>query len=179
MARWTQSVCAETVETLLIHLQRPLLEEEKIPIRQKDFDNLCAHLPFQYSSEALSAEQASTLFRVSKDQHARDVLLHCEYAIIFSESGGTKEFYHATYDVNISRFLKFVLSRATNTKSIRNSNKNASADLKLPAYGLLLYGHCILRVRRRATTQAEPRKELVDKLVRWTYKPLKYILGLL
>ncbi len=63
------------METLLIHLQRPLSEEEKIPIRQKQFDVLCAHLLFQYSSDILSAEQVSTLFRVSEDQCTEGALV--------------------------------------------------------------------------------------------------------
>ena len=53
-------------------LHQPLLEEEKIPVSQREFDDLCAHLPFPYSSETLSAEQVLTLFWVSEDQHARD-----------------------------------------------------------------------------------------------------------
>ena len=178
MARWSQPVCAETVETLLIHLQRPLVEEEKIPIGQEDFDDLCPHLPFEYSGNALSAEQVSTLFRVSDDERASDAYLLCQYAIKISESGGTKRFYHAMYDVNISRVLKFILSRATDTKSIRYRNENTSTDLKRPDYGLLLYGHCILRGEEKGDDESgDPRRDLVDKLVRWTYKPLKYILG--
>ena len=175
-ARWSRPVCAETPEALLIHILRPLLEEEKIPIRQKKYDKLC----FPSSSDALSAEQVSTLFRVSQDQHAEAVLRICDYAIEIAESNGTEDFYHVTYDVNISRVLKFIVSGATNTKSIRNSNENTSTDLKRPDYGLLLYGHCILRGEEKGDgTSGDPKQELVDKLVRWTYKPLKYILGLL
>jgi len=182
VARWSRPVCAETVESLLCHLQRPLLEDEKIPIGQKDFDDLCADLPVQYASGALSAEQVSTLFRVSEDQHAKQVFVLCLYTIdyYFSQSHGTEDSYHGTYEVNISHLLKFILETATQTRSIRNNNENTSTGLMRPDYGLLLYGHCLLRGEEKGdSTSGDPKEELVDKLVHWTYEPLKYILGLL
>ena len=82
--------------------------------------------------------------------------------------------------MNISRILKFILSGATITQSIRNSNENRITGLKWPDYGVLLYGHCILRGEEKGDgASGDPRRELLDKLARWSYKPLKYILGLM
>ncbi len=67
-----------------------------------------------------------------------------------------------------------------NPKIIHNRNENTSTALKWPDYGFLLYRHCILRGEEKGNgTSGDPKKELLDKLVCWTYKPLKYILGLL
>ena len=72
VARWSSPIAATSVETLRTYLQQPLKEEEKIPISQKCFNELCVPYSIWPPGNDLSAEQLSTLFRVSADEHASE-----------------------------------------------------------------------------------------------------------
>src|SRR5258707_7174014 len=63
--RWSRPVSAPSVGLLSTYLQQALTEPEKIPISQKRFDQLCVAYSRESSMSALSAQELSTLFRVS------------------------------------------------------------------------------------------------------------------
>jgi hypothetical protein len=177
VARWSQPIAATSLQTLGTYLQQPLIEEEKIPISQNQFNKLCVPYSIESPRNALSAEQLSTLFRVSADERARDAYQVCLTAIrLVSPAEGTEDLFHSTWDINISHILHFILSDA---KPIRNSNQNTSTALKRPDYGLLVKNHCVLRGEEKGSDSiGDPKQELANKLI-WTYSPLPYILGLL
>jgi hypothetical protein len=162
------------LQNLHIYLQRPLAEDEKIPIPQDEFDWLSRNM--EHPEFELSAEQLAALFRVSTDERTRRLEWIFSSAIeSIPPAYGTEELFHSTWDRNISNILEFILSRA---EIIRNSNRNTSTALKRPDYGLLIKNHCILRGEEKGSnTAGNPAEELVDKLI-WTYDPLPYILGL-
>lgn len=172
--RWSYPVPTANVDALRIYLQQPLKEEEKVPIQQTVFDGLC--FPHIDQHGALTAQQLSTLFRVSTNESADRVSLLFMNAIISTPPPtGTEELFHSTYDNNISSIVKFILGLAT---PIRNSNRGTSTALQRPDYGLLINEHCILRGEEKGSDSAgDPKRELVDKIVQWKWHPLRYILG--
>jgi hypothetical protein len=165
------------LQNLHIYLQRPLAEDEKIPISQDKFDWLSTNPSLAVAPDlALIAEQLGSLYRVSIDERAHDVERIFSNAIYSRPPAyGTEELFHSTWDSNISRILKLILSSA---EPLRNSNCNTSAAHKRPDYGLLIKNHCVLRGEEKGSDPSgDPARELVDKLI-WTYDPLPYILGL-
>ncbi|PVF98299.1 hypothetical protein CPB86DRAFT_733261 [Serendipita vermifera] len=173
LERWSHPVTASNLQTLHIHLQQPLTEEEKVPISQDQFDKLCVR--YSSSSSRLQAEQLSTLFRVSEDEEAPDVQWRFECTIRMAPpTDDTEDAFHGFWDINISNILHFILS---DVRPIRNSNRNTSIALKRPDYGLLVNDYCVFRGEEKGSdSKADPERELVDKL-RWEYDPLSYILG--
>ena len=160
------------------HLQRPLEEEEKIPITQKDLDELLVPYSGDRLLTSLSTRHLLTLFRVSADKRASPIALCFISAIQFTPpSAGTEDRFHSTYDKNITEILEAILP---GVEAIRNSNKEASMALKRPDFGLLANGYCILRGEETGTeTVREPEQGLCGKIARWEYDPLPFILGLL
>ena len=159
------------------HLQRPLVEDEKIPISKEIFDWLSRPPPsVEFPELDTTAEDLATLFRVSTDEHAVDVERRFTSAVESRPpTDGTEDLFHSTWDDNITRILKLILG---NVKPIRNSNRNTSTALKRPDYGLLVNNSCIFRGEENGSDSGDdPAQELVEKLI-WTYSPLPYILGL-
>jgi hypothetical protein len=176
VAKWSRPISGLSLTDLRAYLQRPLAEDEKIPIPQRRFDRLSKH-PFLAESPelALSHEQVATLFRISTDEWAEDAeaLFACAIDSV-PPASGTKDLFHATWDNNILRILRFILS---NAKPIRNSNDNTRTALKWPDYGLLINNHGVLRGEERSSDGAgDPERDLVNKCI-WSYDPLPYILG--
>ena len=176
VAKWSHRVPADTIDALRAHLQRPLREDEKIPISQKKFDALCATYILQAPEDRVTAQQLSTLFRVSADERAERAEFQFLFAVRdIAPQTGTEPDFHSTYDINISKIVTFSLPRTT---SFRDSD--TSTPLKRPGYGLLLKGHCIFRGEEMGSDQVgDPQQELVAKIAHWGYQPLPYILGLL
>jgi hypothetical protein len=177
LARWSRLVPASSVDDLLVHLQQPLSEEEKIPISQHTFDGLC--VPYSGNVSALNPEQLSALFRVSADERAKCIKRLFSSAIeTIPPPTGTEELFHSIYDINISYILRFILP---DTTPIRNNNRETSTALQRPDYGLLVNGHCLFRGEEKGSqSSGDPARELLDKLLEvWGYSPLRYITGLL
>ena len=176
--KWSHPVPAYTIDDLRLHIQKPLEEDEKIPISRKKFDSLCVPHALQARVDTVSDQQLSTLFRVSADRRAERVesdFLHVMRRRV--PQTGTVDTFHVTYDLNISTIIEFIL---TSTTSIRNSNQNTSTALKCPDYDLLVNNYCLLRGEEKGSdTVGDPEKELVTKIGHWVYKPLPFILGLL
>jgi hypothetical protein len=173
--RWSRSIPEQalSLQSLRIHLQQPLAEDEKIPISQHQFDRLS----YSVRGGTLSAEEVKTLFRVSEDECAVELSVLFEGAIYsVPPASGTEDIFHSTWEDNIGKILRLILPAG---EPIRNGNRDSTTELKWPDYGLLFKSHCILRGEENGSeTAGNPERELVDKL-RWTYQPLPFILGLL
>jgi hypothetical protein len=179
--KWSRPIPEQALDlhNLMLHLQHPLAEDEKIPISQDSFDDLTkVSSKVLFPESALSAEEAKTLFRVSEDESATPLEQLFVTAIERNPlSSGTEDAFHGTMEDNIGWILRTLLPEGV---PIRNSNRNTSTALKRPDYGFLVKGHCLVRGEEKGTNPAgDPKQELVEKLHRWTYEPLPFILGLL
>jgi hypothetical protein len=114
---------------LRTYLQQPLAEDEKIPIPLDVFTLLSRNNSYvEFPRSAVSAEQLETLFRVSTDERAWVVEISFINAVEADPpASGTEDLFHSTWDNNISRILKLILSNAT---PIRNGNDNTTTALK-------------------------------------------------
>ena len=170
MEKWSRPVDSLDFLPLRAHLDRPLAEDEKVPIPQREFDLMLRDLT------SLNPGQLATLFRVSEEECAPEVEEVFRTTVKYAPPpSGTDDLFHYTWDNNISRPLKLILQDA---EAIRNTNHNTSTGLKRPDYGLLIKNNCILRGEEKGSeSPGDPGAELVDKLI-WTYSPLPYVLGL-
>jgi hypothetical protein len=179
VARWSKPISASSVDNLLVYLQQPLREEEKIPISQHTFDSLCVLYSGGSRVSALDPQQLSALFRVSADERATGIKRLFLSAITTTPPPiGTEDLFHSFYDINISYILQFILP---NTTAIRNCNHQTNTALNRPDYGLLINGHCLFRGEEKGShSTGDPAQELLKKLDElWGYYPLRYITGLL
>ena len=178
MERWSRPVPAPSVEILRGYLHQPLTENEKVPLSQEFFNMLYRAYSSGPPGNALSAEKLLSLFRVSEDEEASRVFPLFWNALDRAiPRHGTEDSFHEAWDQNIGSILGSILP---STIRIRNSNRNTSTALKRPDYGLLVKNHCVFRGEEKGSDSAgNPNDELVNKIERWTYDPLPYILGLL
>jgi hypothetical protein len=174
--KWSRPVPATNLPILHSHFQRPLEDDEKIPISQEEFDWVCASHSAASPQLLLSHEELSTLYRVSANEHAPEAhrtFLTAIYHV--PPTSGTDRSFIWTWDTNISRILQLISSTAY---CVRDDNRGTSTGSYRPDYGLLLKGHCIFRGEEEAPdSTGDPKRELLDK-VTWSYD-LPYILGLL
>lgn len=176
LERWQQPVPVPDVVTLLGHIQSPLLDEEKVPISQQEFDKLITGYDVSHPNAILQAEKLKALFRVSNDESAFPLLVEFGYTLFFSPpEPGTESSFHSLWDINISLIIRTILS---NGSSIRDSNKNTNTGLKRPDYGFLVNTYCLFRGEEKAPNSNDnPERELVEKLLDFSYQPLNFILG--
>ena len=178
MTRWSKPIEVPNLQNLRTHLQQPLTDQEKIPISQDEFNQLCVPFSSESRDNALNASQLSALFQVSQDERAGDAYLKFVNAITnVPLVRGTEDFFHCTWDNNISEIICFILS---GTEGLRNSNRNTSTGLKRPDYGLLVNNSCVFQGKEKGSdSDGNPLNELRDKIERWIYDNLPYIIGLL
>lgn len=178
LARWTTPAPVSSLQLLHQHLHQPLSEELKIPVSKNDFDRLRVAFSKKYDRDSISAEDLRPLFRVSEDECALEV--YNEFSCTIMKATlltGTEDSFHGTYDLNISSILLFILSNSTH---VRNTNRDTSTALKRPDSSFVVDNYCLLRGEEKGSNAGgDPNKELVQKILRWDYEPLKWILGLL
>ena len=175
--RWGYAAPAPHIHDLRRQLERPLEEDEKVPVSQEDFDELLNIYDGDLDMNTLDPETLSTLFRVSPNKHAPRIALRFAHAIHKAPpSTGTEESFHGTYDANISDIIRLII---LGVKHGRNTNKGTSTALKWPDNTLSTNNNCIFRGEEKGSeTHGSPRIELYEKIVRWLWHPLGYILGL-
>ena len=170
---WSQPVPIENVNALRLYLQQPLAMNEKIPISQECFNALCVSYSEESPWSSLTAQQLSTLFRVSTDDRApaiKAVFLNTIRRV--PPSFGTERRFHSTYDNNITAIIEFILPKACITRT--------STDFEWPDFSLAINNYCLLRGEEGGSLPTgNPEKALINKIARWEYNPLPCILGLL
>ena len=174
---WRYPVPAPDIHDLREILQRPLEEDEKVPISQAAFDELLDAQDGNIHMNTIDPEILSTLFRVSHHKRARRITLRFTSAIQgHPPSTGTKDSFHWTYDANISNIIRLIIP---GVEPGRNTNRGTSTALKRPDYTLSIKNNCIFRGEEKGSeTDGDPRVELFEKIVDWLWDPLDYILGL-
>ena len=178
MEGWQRPIAAPNLQSLCTYLQQPLTDQEKIPISQGKFNRLCVPLSQETRDNTSSAQELSTLFRVSKDECARSICDLFWIAIVtVPPSNGTENLFHTIWDRNIYSIIYFILSGSTRIRN--SSDRITSTSPKRPDSGLLVNEACIFRGEEEGSySNDDPERELLDKLV-WTYGAVDYILGLL
>ncbi|KAG8819275.1 hypothetical protein FRC18_012138 [Serendipita sp. 400] len=176
LRRWQEPVEANDENALIKHLNRPLEEEEKIPISRDEFDYLVTDCHCNDPKSELGAKDAAMLFRVSDEEMALGIYIRFADALDRTPTeSGNEAACLTTRDLNISSIVKLILSQG---KVIRDSNKGTNTELKRPDYGFLVNNHCLFRGEEEAPdSNGDPKTELVNKLVSYIYQPLNFIIG--
>jgi len=172
--QWSSPRHAQDENDLRHILNSPLVEDEKIPITQAQFDRMVKCSTDRL--EALHPGDLAALFRVSEEDTAPLIHQHVASRVIGNrpQTHGTEQSFIGFWDDLICQTLKLVLQGTF----IRNSNRSTSTGLLRPDFGYLMRGHCLFRGEEKAPeSRGEPIKELKDKIVDWTYGLLDYILG--
>jgi len=172
--RWSSPRHTQDEKGLRQIINSPLVEDEKIPITQAEFDRMVKRTTNRL--EALHPDDLAALFRVSEEDTAPLIHQHVASRVIENrpQTHGTEQSFIGFWDDLICRTLRLVLQG----NFIRNSNRSTSTDLFRPDFGYLMRGHCLFRGEEKAPeSRGEPIKELKAKIVDWTYGILDYILG--
>jgi hypothetical protein len=155
-------------------LDRPLSEQEKIPLTPDLFNDLISRgVALQDFSSQTDVER---LFRVSETEASNTLLFVFYNAVIRPPppEDGTESFYHQFWDGNIRAILEYLIPTG---KSIRNSCQDTFTLNQRPDYGFILRNVCAFRGEEKGpSTGGDPKAELADKLT-WTYSPAPYVFG--
>jgi len=173
---WRTPVSAPTVDILRDHLAKPLTEQEKIPISQREFDEQIRAFHPCHPGQEVTADDLNRIFRVSETETSSYQSTVIERIVVgtHSRGDGTKDSFIGLWDDNIG----IVLERVLDGVPVRYPNHHTTTALRLPDFGFLIHGKiCLFRGEEKAPGSLEdPRIELLRKLI-WTYDPLMYILG--
>lgn len=159
------------IQDLLGFIQRPLSDNEKIPITQRFYNKLIsASLP-----DICDAKDVQTLFRVGEpyDHDRLDPILH---AVGFKpfDVAGTESSFHHLWDTNIRRIIE-VLEMSGNSN--RDNSRNTETRKLRPDYSFTVKEKCPFRGEERGPENSEdPKEELASKM-NWAYDPAPYVLG--
>jgi hypothetical protein len=158
------------------YINTPLLEDEKIPMRDlhiNSFINMRGG-----ASMLCTRDHLLQLFRPSQVEEA-DALATLAKAAIGATtppSDSTESAYIHMWDSHMSAIINQIIPHGY---SIRNSNKHTDTDLLRPDWGYLLRGICTFRgeEKRIIFSGTHPKDELIQKLVGWVYDPAPFIFG--
>ncbi|GJJ15307.1 hypothetical protein Clacol_009583 [Clathrus columnatus] len=149
---------------------RPLSEEEKIPLSKKFMRSLIS----REVNDICTANDVALLFRTS--DYGADVTLTRFYTavILHPPLEGTGERYHGFWDRNINDIIEFLVP---NGKAQRNSNQNTATKNLRPDYAFLLNRFCPFRGEEKAPNSTDDPKAELSKKLEWVYDPAPYVLG--
>jgi hypothetical protein len=161
------------IQDLLGFIERPLSEDEKIPITQSEFDKLLS----TPAPDICDAGDIRSLFRIGEPlNHAR--LNRITFAIQnppFSISGpATENSYIFGWDLNIRSIIE-TLERSGHSN--RNTSEHTATRNLRPDYNRTFDGKCIFRGEEKGPQSSEdPKEELCSKM-EWVYDPAPYVFG--
>ena len=155
-------------------LDKPLPQDEKIPLTRIQFDNLISGLT--ETTDVCCREDVERLFRIS-DAEASEILHLTFYNAAVRRpppQTGTEASFHSFWDDNIRRILELLVPSGT---SIRDSNCHTGTKKNTPDYGFLKDNVCPFRGEEtHRESRDDPKAELSDKLT-WVYSPAPYVFG--
>jgi hypothetical protein len=173
LERWRKPATSlPSLTELRAVLDRSLPDDEKVPVRTEDFEQLLFPLP----PDSCSKDDVAILFRLSETECS--LYFRSLFTSVVTDSthtgSETEASFHALWDGHIRRILQVLLPTGI---SIRDSCRNTSTGKLRPDYGFLLHNVCLFRGEEKAPYNPEdPKAELSDKLT-WTYSPAPYIFG--
>jgi hypothetical protein len=158
------------------YLDTPLLEEEKIPLRDV---HISSFIDTRGSASMLcTRDHLLQLFRPSEVEEADALATLAKVAVgaTAPPPDSTEAAYISFWDAHMAFIIKQLISGGY---SIRDSNKHTDTASLRPDYGYLFRGICTFRgeEKRLAFSGAHPKDKLIDKLVGWVYDPAPYVLG--
>jgi hypothetical protein len=148
---------------------RPLSDDEKIPISQSRFNELVSSINLQ---DICTADDVSMLFRPGFGGTALDKLFFT--VATPPPNFGTEDLFHSFWDQNVRNILETIVLGG---RSIRNGNWDTSTGTLRPDYGFSVRNICLFRGEEEHPGSADdPKKELAAKFT-WVYDPAPYVLG--
>ena len=161
------------IQDLLGFIERPLSEDEKIPITQSEFDKLLS----TPAPDICDLSDVRSLFRIGESlNHSRlKVIIFAIQKTPFSISGSASErSYISGWDLNIRHIIE-TLERSGH--SDRNTSEHTATRNLRPDYSHTIDEKCVFRGEEKGPQSWEdPKEELGSKLV-WVYDPAPYVLG--
>jgi hypothetical protein len=157
-------------------LHRPLEDDEKIPISRAYFDRMI-HRDSSSADFDCSESDLQTLFLVDSSREVREEgVFTYPFVMPMPDAHGTEDSFHSFWDAMIRHIIDAILG--IDCVSIRNSNKQTSTHILRPDFGAIIRTLCLFRGEEKSPSSSDdPRKELVDKLKDWVYRPAPYIFG--
>jgi hypothetical protein len=164
------------IPALRQYLDTPLLEDEKIPLRDVHINSFVTMRGG--ASMRCTRDHLLQLFRPSQTEEADAIATLAKAAIGASTppSDSTECAYIYFWDMHMASIIHEIISEG---HSIRDSNKHTDTASLRPDYGYLYRGICTFRgeEKRLVFSGTHPKDELIDKLVGWVYDPAPYVLG--
>ncbi|KAF8336806.1 hypothetical protein F5887DRAFT_1161224 [Amanita rubescens] len=170
LRRWSKKskLSLPSISELRGLLNKPLPQDEKIPLTRIQFDNLVSGLT--ETTDVRYAADVERLFRIS-DAEASEILHLIFYNAAVQcppPETGTEASFHSFWDDNIRKILELLVPSGT---SIRVLKKNR------PDYGFLKDNVCPFRgEEKNGESRDDPKAELSDKLT-LIYSPAPYVFG--
>ncbi|THU97186.1 hypothetical protein K435DRAFT_857810 [Dendrothele bispora CBS 962.96] len=158
-----------TIAELATFVDRPLSDEEKIPISAARMSALVTYLGQNWCT----SDDIELLFRPSESETPLDKI----FAVVADSppTRGTVNAFISFWDQNVRAILELLLPEG---RSDRNSSQHTATKSLYPDYVFLLGNICSFRGEERSPddTGAHPKSKLRDKL-EWVYAPAPYVLG--
>ena len=163
------------IPALRQYLDTPLLEYEKIPLRDVHINSFVTMRGG--AGMRCTRDHLLQLFRPSQVEEADAMATLAKAAIGASTPppDSTECAYVYFWDMHMASFISEIISEGY---SIRSNKCPDTASLR-PDYGYLYRGICTFRgeEKRLVFTGTHPKDELIDKSVGWVYDPAPYIFG--
>jgi hypothetical protein len=144
LGRWSTKVKLElpSISELPAILDKPLPEDEKVPLTCVQFDNLLSGL--METRDICRTDDVKRLFRVTEEEIAMPLFLILYNAVMDKPppDDGTEASFISFWDRNIREILELLLPLG---RSIRDSNDNTDTQKLRPDYGFLVDGICLFR----------------------------------
>ena len=163
------------IPALRQYMDAPLLEDEKIPLRDVHFNSFVTMRGG--ASMRCTRDHLLQLFRPSQIEEADAMATLAKAAIGASTPppDNTECAYIYFWDTHMASIISEIISEGY---SIRDSNHTDAASLR-PNYGYLYRGNCTFRGEDKLLVfrGTHPKDELIDNLVGWVYDPAPYVFG--
>lgn len=153
-------------------LDEPLSEDEKVPLKGEDFEQLLSSLPHDICTK----DDVGILFRICDSDWSPSLRSFFSHVIMnfTPPDSGSEASFITLWDDHIRKLLQLLLPTGL---SIRDSSFHTSTRKLRPDYGFLLGNVCLFRGEEKSpTSMDDPKAELRDKLT-WIYDPAPYIFG--
>ncbi len=161
------------IQDLLGFIERPLSEDEKIPITQSEFDKLLS----TPAPDICDAGDIWSLFKIGEPlNHARlDQITFAIKKTPFSISGSASEnSYIFGWDLNIRTIVE-TLERSGHSN--RDTSEHTATRNLRPDYNRTFDDKCVLRGEETGPqSSGDPKEELSSKM-EWMYDPAPYVFG--
>lgn len=173
IARWRSKhiqAGLPTIDELANFVDRPLSDDDKIPISLNFFNALVSSSLERH--DVCTPNDIQLLFRVG---HGGTLLDRIFWVVAGNPPyDGTEQAFIHFWDENVREVVELLHPTG---RSTRNSSKHTATMGCRPDYAFLINKLCLFRGEERSPESTDnPKQELADKLA-WAYDPAPYVLG--